>query len=219
MICPNCNSEVKDGMRFCPKCGTEIPQIRYCSECGTELKDGMRFCPKCGVSILLPLSNQIVNKANCQLAKNDSSHQKSPQKYLLILGFILVIMAGAYYLNNSNHEKSYDSSLYSTPDESDIELENAENDLLDISNRAYDILPKVDYVMSQYGYSTMGYLTASQNNPQLFRNFENVISDYNNCLNKLISLYEQKGLSEMANSYRAKKQKWDEGCRRVKGMY
>lgn len=48
MICPNCNSEIKDGMKFCPKCGTGIPQTRYCSECGTVLKDSMRFCPKCG---------------------------------------------------------------------------------------------------------------------------------------------------------------------------
>ena len=51
MKCQKCNSEVKDGLKFCPKCGSEIPKIHFCSKCGAELKDGLRFCPKCGSAI------------------------------------------------------------------------------------------------------------------------------------------------------------------------
>ena len=51
MKCLKCNSEVKDGMKFCPQCGTEMPTIHFCSQCGVELKDGMKFCPQCGSSI------------------------------------------------------------------------------------------------------------------------------------------------------------------------
>ena len=29
MNCPNCNTTVKDGMRFCPKCGTKIESISF----------------------------------------------------------------------------------------------------------------------------------------------------------------------------------------------
>ena len=51
MRCPNCNSEVKDGMKFCPKCGIEISQIQFCPNCGTEIKEGTCFCPQCGINI------------------------------------------------------------------------------------------------------------------------------------------------------------------------
>ena len=50
MKCSKCNSVIKDGMKFCPKCGSEIMQIHFCPKCGAELKEGMKFCPKCGCS-------------------------------------------------------------------------------------------------------------------------------------------------------------------------
>ncbi len=49
MKCPNCQSEVKDGMRFCPNCGNEVPQKRICPSCGSEITEAnMRFCKNCG---------------------------------------------------------------------------------------------------------------------------------------------------------------------------
>ena len=97
MICPNCNSEVKDEMKFCPKCGTGIPQTRYCSECGTELKDGMCFCPKCGIRIVnlhnipndkYPFAdniekNSIIESANTQIQEVKKKMKKG-LKYISI---------------------------------------------------------------------------------------------------------------------------------------
>lgn len=51
MKCPNCSNDVKDGMKFCPKCGSDIPQMRICPNCGAEVKEGLEFCSKCGTRI------------------------------------------------------------------------------------------------------------------------------------------------------------------------
>ena len=282
MKCPNCNAEVKDEMKFCPKCGGTIPQIRYCRNCGTELKQGMRFCSSCGFEISNQVEQQVHQSKNVNDDNSLSNEHNNINSFffraaiIFFAGYALLstfgLFSGSYepsfsfwplisaiiaflinYVSNKFDNKSIfdglisklclllivlslcgglkranvdnseefdtnEDSSYAIPDESDVELAKAENDLLNITDRAYSILPKVDYVMRQYGYSPMGYLTASQNNPQLFREFENVISDYNRCLYKMIRLCEKKGLSEMAESYRIKQRKWDEGCRMVKGM-
>lgn len=50
MKCPKCNADVKEGMKFCPSCGFEIPTVNICPQCGNEIPIGVSFCPKCGTS-------------------------------------------------------------------------------------------------------------------------------------------------------------------------
>ena len=51
MNCPNCNTAVKDGMRFCPKCGTKIESASFCSKCGKALEPNAAFCMYCGTPV------------------------------------------------------------------------------------------------------------------------------------------------------------------------
>lgn len=57
MFCKKCGNELKDGTKFCPKCGTAVDQIpkeeekKLCTGCGAELKPGAKFCPKCGTPV------------------------------------------------------------------------------------------------------------------------------------------------------------------------
>lgn len=53
--CPTCGNTVKNGKKFCNKCGSPIhselqPQygIALCSKCGNPIKAGKSFCNKCG---------------------------------------------------------------------------------------------------------------------------------------------------------------------------
>lgn len=51
MKCPRCDSEVKNGMKYCSSCGFEVPKVTICNQCGFEIPKGMSFCPKCGIAI------------------------------------------------------------------------------------------------------------------------------------------------------------------------
>ena len=60
--CLKCGSELKEGQKFCMKCGTPVstnPQqpaakqmtTAVCSKCGNPLKPGQKFCMKCGTPV------------------------------------------------------------------------------------------------------------------------------------------------------------------------
>lgn len=56
MKCEKCGCEVKEGTKFCGKCGNEIipaSQV-FCKECGVELNSGVKFCQKCGAKVVDP---------------------------------------------------------------------------------------------------------------------------------------------------------------------
>lgn len=46
--CPNCNTEVGVGQKFCFECGTKIPQEKSCPQCETVLPVAVKFCGECG---------------------------------------------------------------------------------------------------------------------------------------------------------------------------
>lgn len=53
MECANCKNQLKEGAKFCGKCGTKVEQSNNnkknsCVECGNELKAAAKFCGKCG---------------------------------------------------------------------------------------------------------------------------------------------------------------------------
>ncbi len=53
MVCPSCKNEIRDGIKFCNKCGAKIePATKLiCPNCGKELKPGQKFCSGCGTKI------------------------------------------------------------------------------------------------------------------------------------------------------------------------
>lgn len=72
--CLKCGSELKEGQKFCMKCGTPVstnPQqpaakqmtAAVCSKCGNPLKPGQKFCMKCGTPVAsAPKQTQSNNK-------------------------------------------------------------------------------------------------------------------------------------------------------------
>ncbi len=48
VACPSCNAAVAKGTKFCPSCGTQLPEAKKCTGCGAELAAGTVFCPNCG---------------------------------------------------------------------------------------------------------------------------------------------------------------------------
>jgi hypothetical protein len=52
--CPRCESPVRDGQRFCSKCGCELSN-ELCPSCGKKIQFGDVFCSSCGNQIQLPV--------------------------------------------------------------------------------------------------------------------------------------------------------------------
>src|SRR4029453_4559439 len=46
--CPNCQTEVQPGQKFCPECGARLESA--CSSCGAALPANAKFCPTCGTA-------------------------------------------------------------------------------------------------------------------------------------------------------------------------
>ena len=62
MKCSKCGAELKEGQKFCTKCGTpvnanpqpvakQVDSSPVCPKCGTPLKPGQKFCTKCGTPV------------------------------------------------------------------------------------------------------------------------------------------------------------------------
>lgn len=49
--CPKCGASVSATAKFCPECGSPIPQVKFCSECGAKLDPNAKFCPECGKKV------------------------------------------------------------------------------------------------------------------------------------------------------------------------
>ena len=52
MECPSCQSENRDGVKFCAECGTKLEL--ECTKCGAKLPYGKKFCSKCGQHLAPP---------------------------------------------------------------------------------------------------------------------------------------------------------------------
>ena len=50
MKCRYCNTEIKQGAKFCPNCGKEVLDNDICFSCGKKIKTGAKFCPHCGAN-------------------------------------------------------------------------------------------------------------------------------------------------------------------------
>lgn len=46
MLCPSCQFESPQGMKFCGQCGSRLP--RLCSRCGQAVPEDFKFCGACG---------------------------------------------------------------------------------------------------------------------------------------------------------------------------
>lgn len=46
--CPGCGKEVATNAKFCPECGTKMPENKFCSHCGAKVDANAKFCPECG---------------------------------------------------------------------------------------------------------------------------------------------------------------------------
>ena len=116
MFCPKCGNEVKDGAKFCAKCGwavpvTAVPTVvvqtapveKRCASCGTALKDGVKFCPKCGGAVsaggspVTPPPVSIQQQAAVLLAQTPTTRNKNWFANISLVSIILCALTFFHY--------------------------------------------------------------------------------------------------------------------------
>ena len=75
-ICSKCGSDLKEGQKFCMKCGTPATanssvavkrqpiEAAVCANCGNPLKPGQKFCMKCGTPVRVATQQQPNQQPN-----------------------------------------------------------------------------------------------------------------------------------------------------------
>ncbi len=52
MKCPKCQTENKEGVKFCEECGVRMELV--CPGCGEKISSGKKFCGECGYQLSKP---------------------------------------------------------------------------------------------------------------------------------------------------------------------
>nr|WP_296264655.1 zinc ribbon domain-containing protein [uncultured Merdimonas sp.] len=53
-LCPHCGVEMKEGAKFCSRCGYEYDHGKICPNCHATIKDDAQFCTNCGYRFNFP---------------------------------------------------------------------------------------------------------------------------------------------------------------------
>lgn len=83
MICPKCNSEIRDDSKFCSKCGAkcnnvESSNVKHNNEHKQDLTNGKRHCRICNAEIVNgTLCHKCLNTTNQELLTVDERKQKN----------------------------------------------------------------------------------------------------------------------------------------------
>lgn len=90
----------------------------FCKKCGNELKEGAKYCPRCGAKIVINTGSDIDKKMS---VNEDRKQNKDNKKVFLVIGCIAVVMLGivviGYKQLNHNEESEtpeINNQVYST---------------------------------------------------------------------------------------------------------
>lgn len=111
-ICGKCGSQISEGIKFCPKCGTQIVDkgMKFCPQCGKERKSFENFCPSCGYQfnkVAPNINNKTYDEITCEDTSNDNKKNVIAG---VVIVFVVILGIFLIYLNSNHSSSSYNSS-------------------------------------------------------------------------------------------------------------
>lgn len=92
--CPECESEVSDKAKSCPKCGYPTADIiknkASCPECEAEIPDNVKTCPECGYPIDSKTVNVTTTPTNKQVSEPQANKLVPPEMPGVLVGAIVI---------------------------------------------------------------------------------------------------------------------------------
>ena len=133
MICPICHKEIKDGSKFCGKCGNKIPR---CPSCGEAIYKRTRYCVYDGAMLpeellkLLPEETTVITESK-EVPKKKRTVGKIILRIILTIVVLIMLVAvgvGGYIavrgvpaFVTEYFDSSEDDAGFSSDEENDLE--------------------------------------------------------------------------------------------------
>lgn len=73
MVCIRCGAELQAEAAFCPACGADQKNMKFCKHCGEKIEEDCVICPKCGKQVEQMKSEQpqiVINNSNQNVNAN-----------------------------------------------------------------------------------------------------------------------------------------------------
>lgn len=115
--CPECNAEISDKAKICPKCGKDLKptnSAKKCPECGIDLKEDDMVCTNCG----FPIDKAKNDNHDSQKEENntiikvvDKKQEKKKSKIAIILVIAIACILLLVFLKMSQVTR-YDFTGY-----------------------------------------------------------------------------------------------------------
>lgn len=100
--------------------------MAYCVNCGQQLKDGAKFCPKCGTKSEVPSQQEAHVQQECNYSYSMQNYGRGNNNgYYWIAACVIILIIVAIILNN-NRDSDYNSDYYienvatTTPDVEEV---------------------------------------------------------------------------------------------------
>lgn len=113
--CSNCDKEISDKAKVCPRCGQPVILVApvseeakplLCEECGTEIPEGVDACLNCGCPV--PTKEEVVEEAPQKVevtAVNLPKMKKNTKKYVIIACVAVLAIIIALFVGNKVKEQ------------------------------------------------------------------------------------------------------------------
>lgn len=114
--CSNCEKEISDKAKVCPRCGQpviltdEAPEEKasiLCEECGTEIPEGMDACPNCGCPV--PVKGEVVDevpqKVEVTAVNLPQMTQKTKRYIVIAVVAVLAVIIALFVGKNIKEQK------------------------------------------------------------------------------------------------------------------
>lgn len=76
-VCQSCGAEMKEGAKFCGKCGCEYKEEQLCPQCNASVKEGAKFCAKCGFK----LNDEQIGGSNASEVEKEEGASSADNRY------------------------------------------------------------------------------------------------------------------------------------------